>query len=713
MLDHMSGLFKLANTCGIETSYQNDSGKSVEASPEALMAILRLLDIPIHSPGQAEEMYRMKRLAAAATPLAQAEVLWLDHAEDYGEIPVALPEKKAGQGKAVLSLEKGGKIQWDVDWRSLRMTSEIRVEGGVYQTRTLEIPEKIPMGYHQLTVEGLAQDPLESMVMGAPRKAHGGVFQPADKSWGVFLPLYAARSERNLGIGDITDLQEMFEWTARHGGRVVGTLPMLAAFLDEPCEVSPYSPASKLFWNEIFLDLNKIPELEYSQAARQLLDSASFQAEAARLRALPLVDYQGVMRLKRQVLTEMARAFFQMAPEARRAAFDAFLNSRPEATDYALFRAGVEKFKTSWHCWPEPMRGGNLTLEGLDPAVVDYHRAVQWWMAEQIETLGKRARDAGARGLYLDLPLGVNSDSYDVYRHRELFALGASGGAPPDGFFTLGQDWGFPPLRPDRILKDGMKYYRSFLEHHMKSSALLRIDHVMGLHRLYWVPRGLGAKDGAYVRYPAEALYAAFNIESVCHQTSIGGEDLGTVPPAVRPAMAEHGWHRLFVGQFEINPGVPQGMHLPPEGSIAAMNTHDMPPFGCFWEGKDIRDRMGMGLISPEAALLEARNREGLWVALIEKLVKTGALSEDFLSINLAKSMPLVYRKLLQIMAQSEAGLVLVNAEDLWGEIEPQNVPGTWKEKPNWLRKARFPLVDWDSLPGMGELLLRIQRAVF
>ncbi|MFN6051482.1 MAG: 4-alpha-glucanotransferase, partial [Planctomycetia bacterium] len=292
-----------------------------------------------------------------------------------------------------------------------------------------------------------------------------------NKTWGIFLPLYAAKSERNLGAGDFQDLEALLEWTVSKGGKVVGTLPMLAAFLDEPFEYSPYSPASRLFWNEFYLAIEKIPELERNQPAKGLIQSAEFQKESARLRDADLVDYRGVMALKRQVLQLLADGFAQNSTEARKDQFRSFIEGNPAVVDYARFRAAAEKFKTSWHIWPESFKIGNIDEKQLDSKAILYHQLVQWWCSEQMGALAKKAASLGANGLYLDLPLGVNADSYDVYRHRELFALGASGGAPPDGFFTLGQDWGFPPMLPEEMLKDGFSYLRSVLRHHMNSAS--------------------------------------------------------------------------------------------------------------------------------------------------------------------------------------------------------------------------------------------------
>ena len=344
----------------------------------------------------------------------------------------------------------------------------------------------------------------------------------------------------------------------------------------------------------------------------------------------------------------------------------------------------------------------------VDPLVRHYYILSQWWAEEQITNVSEKALHFGAKGLYLDLPLGVNADSYDVYRHRELFAMGASGGAPPDSFFTLGQDWGFPPLRPDKLLENKLTYLRSCLSHHMKHCSMLRVDHVMGLHRLYWVPKGLGAKNGAYVRYNSEAMYAIFNLESHKHKTLIIGEDLGTVPPAVRPMMKNHGWHRLCVGQFEINPKPGRVLNETPEGAVASINTHDLPTFASYWLGTDIDERVEMGLLTEEEAKQESNARKMMREAVLEGIGEENC--GEITGEDQEKQMQRVLESIFDELAQSQAGTVLVNLEDAWFCREPQNVPGTWKEKPNWMHKSRYSNQELDSVAYLKWIVKKINN---
>ena len=705
MMDEFEGLCKLADAYGIETGYIDSQGVWQTASQEAMLAILKILGVPIQNASQAGTFLKERVLAQKRISLQPVEVIWLEKDEDFVEIPLRLESTIPDQAfAATLRLENGKQLEWEFKLPELRVSSTEEFEDVRFITHQMELPAKIPVGYHHLEVK-TGSSCLKCLLIASPVLAHGDHVGDKEKTWGIFLPLYAAKSERNLGAGDFQDLEALLEWTVSKGGKVVGTLPMLAAFLDEPFEYSPYSPASRLFWNEFYLAIEKIPELERNQPAKGLIQSAEFQKESARLRDADLVDYRGVMALKRKVLQLLADGFAETSTEARKDQFRSFIEGNPAVVDYARFRAAAEKFKTSWHTWPESFKIGNIDEKQLDSKAILYHQLVQWWCSEQMGALAKKAASLGANGLYLDLPLGVNADSYDVYRHRELFALGASGGAPPDGFFTLGQDWGFPPMLPEQMLRDGFSYLRSVLRHHMNSASSLRVDHVMGLHRLYWVPRGLGAKNGAYVRYPTEPLYAVFNLESVRHKTMVVGEDLGTVPEGVRPAMHRHGWHRLFVGQFEWNPHDGRVLNEAPKGAIASFNTHDLPTFAAFWTGKDIQDRLEMGLIGQETADFEKQNRFKLCDQVSRELK-----IQEFSSDNPLENAQEAYLGIIGELTQDNSQIALMNIEDLWGAVEPQNVPGIWREKPNWRHKAAFSVLEWDGVTGIGDVLEKLNQ---
>ncbi|MGH9892425.1 MAG: 4-alpha-glucanotransferase, partial [bacterium] len=369
----------------------------------------------------------------------------------------------------------------------------------------------------------------------------------------------------------------------------------------------------------------------------------------------------------------------------RRTELEQFVASHPILQDYSRFRAVCDRMRAPWPTWDSRLREGEVQESDYDPETRQYHLYVQWLAHQQLHAFAAKARRSGP-GLYLDLPLGVHPDGYDAWRFREVFAGGVCGGSPPDRFFTKGQDWGFPPLHPERIRRQGYRYFIHCLRHHLQYAGILRIDHVMGLHRLFWVPWGKKATEGVYVRYHAEELYAILALESQRHSAVLVGEDLGTVPPAVHPMMARHRVLRTYVAQFEISTEPKRQLRLPARNSLASVNTHDTPTFPGFWEGLDIEDRVSLGLLSSADAQSEHENRRKLRAALLAYLIETGELTED------ETSPDAVLSACLRHLATSPARVVCVNLEDLWGERQPQNVPGTTSERPNWLRKAKYLL---------------------
>jgi 4-alpha-glucanotransferase len=480
----------------------------------------------------------------------------------------------------------------------------------------------------------------------------------------------------------------------------------LAAFLDAPvCEPSPYSPASRLFWNEFYLDIPAIPEFSRCRPAQRLFRSLPFQRQLDAFRQAPLVDYRAEMAARRQLLEKLAHFLFH-ANSARRKQFSRFLRECPQVEDYAKFRAACDQTKLPWQQWPQRMRVGNLQVGDYSESAKNYHLYVQWLAQEQIALLTKKCRARGVQ-FYLDLPLGVHPAGYDLWRERDAFASGASVGAPPDAFFSKGQNWGFAPLHPQRLREQRHRYIREVLRFQMRQTGMLRLDHVMSLHRLYWIPDGCSAKEGAYVSYPAEEFYAILSLESHRHKTVVVGENLGTVPDEVNEAMNRHALRRMYVVQFAQRPNPRAALAKPPPRSVASLNTHDMPAFAAHWRGLDIDDRMKLGLFTKAEARKEHARRAKLNSALLKFLQRNGRRKKAAADDEVLR----VAQVCLAWLRTSPAELVLINLEDLWAEALPQNVPGTSTERPNWRRKARFSIEQIQAQPEIRHFLRAIEMS--
>ena len=653
-------LERLARTHGIQTSYLDNVGRRQFASSETLRLLLDRMGV-----NESESPPRM------IEPVA---VHWQ---KKRSRLSVSLPNSDLSTAVLFLTPEDG-----DQECIPLRELAGVRVrhdQAEKIADLQLDVPE-LPTGYHTLALETNSRRE-ECLLISAPQK----LYTETQRQWGGFIPLYAAHSKESWGAGNFSDWRDLCQWSGSLGAKVMGTLPVMAAFLDQPiCEPSPYSPASRLFWNEFFIDIPAVSEFQTSAAAKKIASSTTFQRKLSDFRSSEFIDYRDQWALRRKILEILSREFFAKTSDRYRS-FRAYLTARPDVEEYAQFRATCDKAKRSWHSWSERAKAGHLASGEFTPEVKSFYLYIQWIAQQQIDSVLQTCRNAGVK-FYLDLPLGVNPDGFDAWRYKDFFAPQVNAGAPPDSFFTKGQDWGFAPLHPQRTRELKYKYVIEYLRFQMRHTGLLRIDHVMGLHRLWWVPHGHPASAGAYVSYPAEELYAIFSVESHRHKTTLVGENLGTVPPEVNESMDRHGLRRMYVLQYEQQPNGP--LRKPEKQVVASVNTHDMPSFAAHWNGLDIADRADLGLLPQKELPRERRNREQLRKNLIAFLRK-----KKLLKSNRPETQE-VLDAVLRYLAKSPAETVLVTLEDLWNEERSQNVPGTSNERPNWRRKATRTLED-------------------
>lgn len=672
-------LHRLARSYGVATAFHDATGCCRHAAPQALLAALGALGAPVERLSDVSDALRERTREHWRQCCEPIVVAWNGRPAN---LDLRLPrEELAGRVELGLELENGKLLHWICDLASLPGLEAVSVDGLLYENRRLSLPSGLPPGYHRLTLT-LPARTLETLIIAAPNRAYTRPDGASDRTWGVFLPLYALQSQQSWGAGNFTDLESLLHWTRGLGGNFVGTLPLLSAFMDEPFAPSPYEPVSRLFWNEFYLDLTRVEEFKKDPGAQDLFNTPAFQAEMAALKAEPLVNYRRGMSIRRSILERCARVCFAEASE-RLATLRRWEEQTPAARDYARFRAATERRRAGWPTWPDRLRDGLLLAGDYDPEAERYHLYVQWLAHEQLRNISVQARQNG-QGLYLDLPLGVHRAGYDVWRERGTFALEASTGAPPDAFFNQGQDWGFPPYHPERIREQGYRYYIAGLRHHLQHAAVLRLDHVMGLHRLYWVPKGLSAREGVYVHYRSEEFYAILALESQRYQTLIVGEDLGTVPGSVRTAMEQRQIYRMYVLPFELTEDSRQALRPVPAGALACLNTHDMSPFASFWleQGKGARNRFALPVFL---------HRQG---RLKVPTTHTKA----------------VFRACLAHLATSRAQILLLNLEDLWLERAPQNIPGTTDEYPNWRQKACHALEAFSHKPEVLGVLEEINQ---
>ncbi len=693
-------LRELARAYGVQVEYVDMSKEVKTASAGSLMAVLRALGVEIHDEADAARALRDRKRELRRRRLDPVIVAW-DGEPTRAE--VRFPGSLAGSNfRCRLDLESGDVREWMVAPSEKIEASgpDSDEDGGRYAASTLDLPGGLPTGYHMLRVAFEDGQGAWAKVIAAPRRAFEGQSASNKRTWGVFCPLHALHGARSWGAGDFGDLEALIDWTAGLGGGIVATLPMLASNFDGPSPIiSPYSPTSRLFWNEFYLDIDRIPELATSQAARDLLRSDEASREFETLRSSGLVEYGRQMRFKRVVLQLLADEL--VANEGPRLkALEAFCAANPEVERYAFFQAAGERHGRDWRAWPASLENSPGNPD-IDPRAAFYHMYVQWLADDQLRDLASKAREKGL-DWYLDFPVGVDFNSFDVWRNREVFATGASVGCPPDPVFTKGQHWGFPPLHPDRQREQGYAYLIASFRNHLRHANALRIDHVMGLHRLFWIPEGAEAKDGAFVSTPAEEIYAILSVESHRHSAWLVGEDLGTVPPEVEGAMKRHNVRGMYVVQYEVRPDDARPLREVPEETVAGVNTHDMPPFAAFWGGLDLDDRLDLGLLDRERLEAEKLVRDEQRRAVVKFLRAEGMLAAD------ASDDRSVLQATWDWLAASPSKVLLLNIEDLWLETEPQNTPNTYDERPNWRRKLRLAFEQFSADPAIVRSLSRV-----
>ncbi|MDP1606956.1 MAG: 4-alpha-glucanotransferase [Rhodocyclaceae bacterium] len=557
-------------------------------------------------------------------------------------------------------------------------------------------------------------------------------YQPAairdgGRIWGLTLQLYGVRSRRNWGIGDFTDLLRLVELTAAAGGDIVGINPLHALFPDNPAHISPYSPSHRGFLNPLYIDIETVPELALCTAAQRRLASADFQKQLQSLRETEMVDYVQVSRAKFEIL-EILFAHFLANANERSAAFAVWRRTQGEALEsFVRYEALQTHFRAAdkniwgWPAWPveyrDPDSPAVAAFAHEHATAVTWHAWLQWIADLQLAAVAERAQQVGmAIGLYLDLAVGANPGGAEIWRWQEVFAADAHAGAPPDEINLMGQDWGLPPFVPHRLREVAYAPFIDILRANMKHAGALRIDHVMGLLRMFWVPADIPATEGAYVHYPFEDILGLVALESQRNQCLVIGEDLGTVPDGFRPRLAECGvlsYHPLIFERY------PDGnFRLPadvPRQALVAAGTHDLPTLRGFWHGEDLEIRAALHLFPSEEMrqrLITERDWDRgrlLWALEQENLLPEDTAKQPATLPELSAA---VVTAIHAYLARSPAQIMVVQPEDIFGVMEQPNLPGTLEHQhPNWQRKLPLPLENWAGFSSFTELVTAVHAA--
>jgi (1->4)-alpha-D-glucan 1-alpha-D-glucosylmutase len=701
----METLHQLAAELGVALSYTDAFGRRCEVSPETLRAVCAALGFDARdNSATADSLQRlhMERREELAPPVVALR----------GTVPLEIPITIVRPHDELrifweLHRETGETSNGSAIWRDLALIDS-RPPDGAYETRALPIvPELVP-GYHDVRVElaDASARAAQVRIIAAPARAYQpAALQNGGRVWALATQLYSLKRDDDWGIGDFGALHELVGMAARSGAAAIGLNPPHSLFHDDPEHVSPYSPSSRQFTNPLYLDVPAIEDFGECEAARQLVHSEPFRQRLADLRGLRHVDYAGVTAAKYQTLKLLYENFrnlhLSQANDPRGEAFREFQARHGEALKrYATFSTLREHFGGGdpamryWRHWPEEFRRAESsavkTFAADNIERVEYFEYLQWQSDLQMERAGLRSLSLHLPvGLYGDLAIGIDSGGADAWANQDVVVDGFSAGAPPDPWAHLGQNWGFPPLDPRALRRTGYRMFADVLRANMRHTGALRIDHVLGLRRMFFVPNGRPAAEGAYVDYPFDELLAVVILESHRNQCLVVGEDLGTLPPGIQEALQAaclYSYRLLYFerdheGRFK-RPG-----DYPAE-AVAAVSTHDLPTLAGYWSGSDIglRDRFGM-LATPEERVKADQERTGERQGLVAAMRQEGLPVDDANDVT-----PRL--ELHRYVARTPSRLAIAQLDDAIEEPDQINVPGTHREYPNWRRRYTQTLAE-------------------
>jgi len=626
----------LARLCGIAVSYRDYNDALVHPPRPTLIKLINA----VQDHGTLRSRPTLKELDTMLAQIKDARcrralpplmVAW------NGRLPAgwAWLDKKKRQYTLTLTPEKGAAV-----------TKIFNVEDEIGRGKQKRVryrwPDKIPYGYYKFQID----DHAVFLISASRRISDRG------QDWGLFAPTYALHDgAEHTGLGGYRELEQAARFTAQQGGGFFGTLPLLAGYYEgKRADISPYAPASRLFWNELLLETEQTPEL-----------AACFKEKT--------INYEKIYRLKKPLLQAQAQEFFDSGAAVKKP-FQDYLSQTPYLQQYAAFRAAQV---------PKAQREQER----------QFHLYVQFACHRALSTMKKAARSGDSAALYLDYPVGLHRESFDAVHFKSLFLEDFTVGAPPDLFYSHGQNWGFHPYDPRGLEHERLRYFRATLHAHFRYARMLRLDHIMGFHRIFCIPAGVPPTAGTYLHYPFEAFLAVMCLEAKRHGAVLIGEDLGTVPEIVRRKMQDHNIARMWILQFELRPDPNETAAGIRPDMIASFNTHDMFPLAAFVNGEDMTLLIRHQLLDPARAKDIRKERRQMLKGWDKGAIKARALAD---------------------MAKSSARHVMVNIEDLWDETKPQNIPGDSAHYPNWRRRVRLPTEQWGNHPGVQHALKTLNQ---
>lgn len=605
----------------------------------------------------------------------------------------------------VIRTEGGDTLQQSFDCTALTQTGDYWVGPDQYVRRVLTLPTDLPLGYHRLEVRVGEHEMSSSLIVTPKTSYHSEPMHQGKKIWGTAIQLYTLRTDNNWGIGDFGDLHQLIRDMAAQGADVIGLNPIHALYPISPDHCSPYSPSDRSFLNVLYTDINSVPECAESAALQKKLRSSAFSKQLEELRRSDQVQHADVSALKFECFELLYSAFKEDhlgKGTDRDNAFQAFIENHGVALrHHAVFYALLAHFKQldinawGWPVWPDAYKDHHS--DAVHQFALDNEDAVNYWTYlqfiadEQLQSADQLAKELGMTiGLYRDLAVGADRGGAEVWGNKESFCLDASIGAPPDALGPNGQNWGLPPLDPIKLKNESYQTFITLLRNNMRACGALRIDHALGLLRLWWCPPGKTAASGGYVYYDMFDMLGILNLESHRNQCMVIAEDLGTVPGEVMEFFPKAELYSNKVFYFEMSDGQCRRPEDYPPKALAIVCNHDMPTVKAYWNKSDLDIRRRLNLFgNDEEFYNESRGREYAKRVILESLARQGFLPEG-MSTNPDEVSEMTYELCFAIhkyLAASASQIIAVQLEDMMLVNDPVNIPGTSDEYPNWRRK--------------------------
>ncbi|MGH8751048.1 MAG: 4-alpha-glucanotransferase [Burkholderiales bacterium] len=723
-------LDRLCALYGIAVEYTDQLGRHIVVPRATKIALLAAMGVRADSSADATRALEEREDQAWRRILAPVQVVREN--EKPICIGLTLPAAQAARQLVwTLTLENGEQLRGLIRAHELMRLAERKIAGHAYVNYGFDLPHTPGCGYHrfELAGDGLTLNESMSLIVAPLTCYQPPVLSGINRVWGLAVQLYALRSRRNWGMGDYSDLKNLIETAGRAGAAIVGVNPLHALFPHHPAHASPYSPSSRQYHNILYLDVEAIADFGECRAARETVAGREFKMRLRAVRAATLVDYEAVAALKLPVLGQLYRHFCErhLACETSRGqAFQAFQTAGGDALlRQALFEALQEHFHAqdsslwSWQKWPEVYRDPDsqaiAAFHIRHRERVEFYQYLQWQTELQLAAVSESSIQLKLGvGLYQDLAVSVDPGGADVWANQNLYALSASIGSPPDAISIDGQNWGLPPFNPQYLAQAAYAPFIAMLRTTMRHAGALRIDHVMGLMRLFWIPQGAAPKDGTYVFYPFADLLGILALESRRNQCLVVGEDLGNVPQQVPAALVPLGVLSYRLLYFEKSSTedfkAPADYH---GAALVAVSTHDLPTLAGFWQGADLATRAQLNLFPSDSYHARqvdnrAQERARLLLALEREQLLPASVNMRLLS------MPEMSTELVaaihSYLARTPAKVMVVQIEDLLGQVEQVNLPGTTSEYPNWRRKLSLTMEHWNTDARVNAVMEALQR---